>query len=437
MNPKERKLKLKKKRRTYDSLKSLFSSFAVTVCAVVIAVAVIPSSPKAEILGLSIFENQIVYQVEITDEDNALRLDTLKIVLENQMESYEYPLSLGINVGIFEDLSPGTPYKLSVVGSKGFGEERLTTKKVTTENNPGGAIVSYEIIDQSEFDFTYEARIVVNGLNEQFKEVNLYVGYAFPDEPIDQYKIISINGNDQLVTLDQIPNYHTIVNLYLEAITQDDEIIILDELQFYTPFDILTSIYLESVTKSSMSFQIYPDSYLNDVTYSCAIYLDDRLIQSKDIVLDENYMHYDGININFSNLRIDTSYQVKLTAQYHNPQTLRYEKKVLYDETISTLGTYTITYDIVETANTFEVTIDVSDPHHYFQVPYYTVYDVSGEFPIYIDGMNMGFTPLDTHKYVTFIISKPVLASYELIIGIKSQSEFTINHIIFQEIMNN
>lgn len=129
MNPKERKLKLKKKRRTYDSLKSLFSSFAVTVCAVVIALAVIPSSPKAEILGLSIFENQIVYQVEITDEDNALRLDTLKIVLENQMESYEYPLSLGINVGIFEDLSPGTPYKLSVVGSKGFGEERLTTKK--------------------------------------------------------------------------------------------------------------------------------------------------------------------------------------------------------------------------------------------------------------------------------------------------------------------
>ncbi|TNF08038.1 MAG: hypothetical protein EP317_03790 [Bacillota bacterium] len=436
MNPIERRVKLKKKRRNYDSLKNLFSSFAVTACAVVIAATMIPRSPKASFEGLTVFENQVVYQVDITDEDHALRLESLKIVLENQFESYEYPLQLGKNVGVFEDLNPATSYKITVLGSKGFGEEKLASKKLTTQAEPGGAIVSYEMIDRTEYDFTYQTRIIINGFGDVFQEVNLYVGYAFPDEPFDQYKVINIDSSDQLVILDQIPNYHTRVDLYLEAITNDLETIILDRLTFDTPFEISSSIYLESITKSSINYTFYPDSYLSDIKYTSAIYQDDRLIQSKEIKIDSNHMHYDGIEVSFSNLRMNTLYDVKITASYQNPQTLRNEKITFYEEAIRTLDNYTITYDIFETDDFYEITIDVYDPHHYFQIPYYTVYDVSTEFPMYIEGDELGFTPIDTHKYVTFTIYKPLIRPYSIEFGIKNQNEFTINHLIYKEIIN-
>ena len=96
--------KQNEKNSRLEIIKSWMSSFVVTVVVVVVAVVVIPKSPEASIDNLTVFSNEVAYQVSITDQDEAITKDTLKIVLENQMEYYESRLSLGLNSGIFEGL---------------------------------------------------------------------------------------------------------------------------------------------------------------------------------------------------------------------------------------------------------------------------------------------------------------------------------------------
>jgi hypothetical protein len=428
---------MKKKRRTYDSIKNLFSSFAVTVGAVIIAVTVIPKSPKATIENLNIFENQVVYQVEVTDEDHALDLKSLKIVLDNQFETYEYPLNLGKNVGLFEDLNPGTTYQLSVFGSKGFGSERLAAKKITTQQSPGGAIVSYDIVDSTEYDYTYQVRVITHGLFDTFEEVTLYYAYAFPDEPMENYKSVEILSPDQMIILEQIPNAHTTVDLYLEATTYEFDTVILDQLNFLVPFDIEAYIYLSSYTKSSITYSFYPDNYVDDASYMAYIYKDGALIESFKVQMDDEEMHYSGTTIKFTKLKANTLYHIHIKATYQNPITLRRESKIIYDEEMRTLGDYNITFDITEFEAFYEFRVEVFDPNHLFQVPYYTIYDESSDFPIYIAGMDMQFTPLNDTKYVIFTIDKSVLQTYQLKIGIRNQNDQTINHIIYYDMLNN
>ena len=73
-----------KKKSRLEILKSWMTSFVITASAVIVAVVVIPASPKAEIKNIQVFQDQIVYQVEITDDDNAIRTGTLEVILENQ-----------------------------------------------------------------------------------------------------------------------------------------------------------------------------------------------------------------------------------------------------------------------------------------------------------------------------------------------------------------
>jgi hypothetical protein len=131
--PRRQKNKNERFRRQYEIIKTWMSSFAVTAVAAVAAVTLIPSSPKATIIKAEALNNEIIYQVSVTDQDQALELETLFVVLENQMEYYEVPISLGESAGYFAELNPNTEYRLSVYGSKGFGQERLDSVVLTTE----------------------------------------------------------------------------------------------------------------------------------------------------------------------------------------------------------------------------------------------------------------------------------------------------------------
>lgn len=433
MNPKERKNKMKNKRKMYDSLKNLFSSLAITVGAVVIAATYIPKSPKASILDLTVFEHEVIYQVQVTDEDEALLKNSLKIVLDNQFETYTYTLELGVNSGIFENLTPNTTYQLSIYASKGFGDERLTSQKLKTNPSPGGAIVSYQMIEETEFDYTYDIRVLIPSIFEDYTSVRLYYGYKYLDEELEFYDYVDITSYNQIVTLSQISNYATHVYLYLEGVKENQEIIILDELSFPLPLYIEPYIYLESLTKSKIAYSFYASDGLGDITYQAYLYKDDRLIKKIDIKSDGNSPHTEGTLLVFDQLSSNTSYDIKISAHYQDPYTLRFEKIIVYEEKVKTLGDYQIDSQVIEYDEYFEVTILVSDPHHYFQIPYYILYDTSIEFPVYLESENYSFTPGDPYKSVTFIIYKPLVESYELIIGIRHQNDFYINHVIHKK----
>ena len=131
---------------------------------------------------VKIFETDVVYQVLVTDEDEALDLSSLKIVLDGQLEDYTYPLSLGLNVGVFEDLRPNTGYQLQVYGNKGYGDEKLAAMRVETNDSSNGAIISYELIDALDFYLNYEVDILYSDPNGLYQEINLYYTYLYPNE---------------------------------------------------------------------------------------------------------------------------------------------------------------------------------------------------------------------------------------------------------------
>lgn len=436
MANKDKYRKQKKDKKRYEVLRSFMSSFTLTAIVVVAVAMSIPKSPVAIIQNVNIFENEIVYQVLVTDEDQALDLSSLKIVLNGQLGDYTYPLTLGLNVGVFEGLRPNTSYKLEVYGSKGFGAEKLASMRVETKASSNGAIASYELVDRLDFYLNYEVNIIYSDVKNQYTEVNLYYTYLYPDEVPDFYDVIPIISSNQKIELNDVPNEHTSVHLYLEATLIEGGKVILDELTFHIPFELSTYLYLEQVSSSNLKFQFYEDYYFaENIEYKARIYYRHMFIGEAAMMSDDTDMYHGGTMFNFLGLKKDTTYKVELSATYIDPYTLRRETVILHEEEYTTLGNYDIEYEMTEYDQYFEVYIYLNDPNHYFQVPYYFIYEMVDGMRIYYESLESGFTPDATGKYVTLIVYKPDLENYQLIIGVKNQMDQTINDIIIDQII--
>lgn len=438
MANKEKIKKQQKDKSKLEALRSLMSSFTLTVGAILVASVIIPKSPVASIESVRVFQTEIVYQVEVTDEDHALDLSTLKVVLDGQLEDYSYPLDLGMNVGVFDNLRPNTSYQLSIYGSKGFGQERLASMRVVTKANSGGAIISYELIDTIDYFLSYQVNVLLNDDEGLYSEVNLYYAYKYPDEEINFYEVIPIIDSNQIIELFDVPNEHTEVHLYLEATLQLGGTLILDELTFNVPFNLQTSFYLNQLTSSSLQYQFYKDYYYTDnVTYQAKLYFGHMLVKEQSLDDTSLDSHYHGSMIDFKGLKKNTDYKVIITSTYVNPYTKRTETKILHEEEIKTLGDYTVDYEITHYENYSEVYIFVNDPNHYFQIPYYSIYQIDDGQSFYLDGQSFSFTPDGNGKYVSFIIDHPGITPYQLIIGIRNQNDYTINQIIIDQLIEN
>jgi hypothetical protein len=387
---------------------------------------------------VSVFQHEIVYQVEVTDEDHALDLSTLRIVLDGQLENYSYKLELGMNVGVFRDLRPNTGYHLHVYGSKGFGEERLASMRVVTKASSGGAIISYELIETIDFFLNYQINVLLHDDEGIYSAVNLYYAYLYPEEVVDTYLMIPIVESNQTIELNDVPNEHTEIHLYLEATLLEGGTMILDELRFHVPFNLQTSLYVNRITSSSLHYQFYKDYYYVDgVTYQAKLYFGQMIEKEFTISNDEMNSHYHGSLLDFTGLKKDTDYRVVISSSYMNPYTKRTETSILHEENIKTLGNYTIEYEITHFETYSEVYIYVVDPNHYFQVPYFTIFEIDDGMTFYLDGASFSFTPDGIGKYASFTLNTPLVTHYQLLIGVRNQTDFSINHIILDQLIEN
>lgn len=428
-----------KKRSRLEIVKSWMTSFVITSSAIIIAVVTIPSSPKAEFNQVQVFNNQIVYQVEVTDADNAIDLETLEIVLENQFEHYAYPLELGINVGEFSNLNDGTTYQLSVMGSKGFGQERLASKQVVTEPNSGGAIISYQALEtQDPFVHEYELETIINDELDEYTSVELFYGVIGIDEtePFEYYSTSVTDGISTHI-LDNIFTMNGRVYVYLEATLNSNETVVLDELYINIPISFEAYYYIQQITDTTIVLSMYPDfSLLEDITYEFILTKDGYPVATKTAnkdSIDEESMHH-GIEITFDRLWKNTLYQVELKVTYTNPYTLATETKTYDSQEIRTLSAYSYEIDVVDYDFYYEVTISVTDPNHNFQIPYYYIYEIQDGFDWFVSGESFGFTPMDGYKTVTFTIDKTATIPYRIDIGLRNE-EFTYYYEIIYVIM--
>jgi hypothetical protein len=74
-----------KKKSKFETFKTMIMSFTATVAAVVAVVVLVPTSPVAKIESVKAFSTDIVYQVNVTDQDGAITNDTLKVVFRKSV----------------------------------------------------------------------------------------------------------------------------------------------------------------------------------------------------------------------------------------------------------------------------------------------------------------------------------------------------------------
>lgn len=424
----------KNNKKRLEILKSWMSSFVVTVAIVVVAVVYIPRSPKAEIISTQAFEQEIVYQVEVTDEDHALDLNTLKVVLSSALETYEVPITLGLNVGLFEGLTPNTYYEMKVYGSKGFGLENLASQSIRTSESPGGAIIGYTSVSSTQFDIDYLVDVLISDPESIYSSYVLYYGYAYsPDEEII-YTMEPITQMRSSILISGISAFNARVSLLLKGVTSTSEEVTLDEVTYYVPFKLESSVYIDRIDMNDIIYFLYPDSSSNtNVIYTFDVYHGIQKVKTIEVTPSQTLTHYGSEEVLLSGLKTKTLYRIEVTASYINPYTLRSESVIIHEEEATTLPTFTATIDITEFETYYEVEIFVTDPNHLFQIPYYTLFELSGDQTIYLNGEDFGFTPEAVGKRSIFTINKPLQVDYQLIIGIRNTQNYTIRHILYDE----
>ncbi len=427
MSRKHRKNKTEEMNRRYEAIKSLMSTFAMSAVAVVAVVTLVPASPKAEITKAIALSDQIAYQVNVTDADQALYLDSLFVVLENQLEYYEQPISLGETSGYFNDLKPNTDYYLRVYGNKGFGQERLDSLSITTEETEGVFILSVDP-EVGEFDTTYLVNLYINDVQQTYTSIDLYYGYAFePDVPFD-YTQINLTPNMNQIVISDVYTEEPF-HIYIEGTTQDGSEI-LDEIWVTPPYNFYGEAYVDSIHNNYIKFSTYYDQSLDhDIDFKANIFINDRLLRTEEIETMPGDFHGEFFSI--EDLLENTNYRIEIYAIYTNPQTLRLEESLIFDQEVSTLGDYAYTYNIEHFDTYDEITINLSDPNDYYQYAYYTLFDISGEFNQEINYETYYFQNINGQKRVSFVINIPTDYTYLINIGISSDQDFQINELIY------
>ena len=413
-------------KRRYDAVKNLMSTFAMSTVAVVAAVTLIAASPKALIMKAVAMSEEVAYQVNVTDEDNALDLDTLVIVLENQLEYYEHPLSLGENSGFFENLNYNTEYRLSVYGSKGFGQERLDTVVITTRAKIGGTILSVTK-DGEDFHSEYVVDVSIHDPDDKYSSITLYYGYShYPDEEII-YSSISVNNDRESII---IPDLFTEerFHIYLEGVTTDSTEL-LDDIWVTPPYQFYGSIHIKEYGFDSFTFHTYEDETVEEVEYHIKVLKAEEIIINEKATLIES--SNEGYDFKIDGLQENTTYFIEITARYKNPQTLVMEEMVIYYNELTTLNHFSYTYNIDYQDDYIEVTVTLNDPGDHFQYVYYDIYEIIDGHGTYNTSSVYYFTTVDDTKSVVFMISYPTFNNYEIDIGMRNQTDYFIQvHIV-------
>lgn len=408
-------------KRRYEAIKSLMSTFAMSTVAVVAVVTFIPASPKAEILRSVELVDEIAYQVNVTDADNALDLSTLFVVLENQSEYYEQSIGLGENSGFFDGLLSDTNYKLSIYGSKGFGQERLATMTVTTKEKPGGVIYSVEPY-MTEFSRGYFVNFKLSDPLLEYSSFNLVYGYSTEFDAELTYYSIPITLTDNRIELIDIFT-HEPIHIYLEGV-KGIQTEVIDEIWVTPPFVLHASVYPDSFSNSSIGFYMYGDEAVEHITFTMKVYKEEQLIRTASMDLQSH--GHESSSLLIDKLAQNTTYSFICEAEFKNPITLRTETRIVYEQQLTTLDDYDIDYRITKVEGFYDVNIVMNDPNDYFQTAYFETYQLGEEYPIYLDGWSYPFIIDGNKKTVTFQIPIPEVNNYEINIGIQSDYDYMI-----------
>jgi len=312
----------------------MLSSFTVT--AVVATTALfLPAPPTAEFLALSTLGNAIYYETLVRDGESAIVDDSLKILLENALDSREASLDSGRDFGLFEDLTAGHEYTVSIVSNQGFGETTLAEQTIRVEDSPGGMIIGEElltVIDPAVFEQTlsYHVFTFVHDPEGIYTQIRVMYGVSYsqgeagvPQEP-QSWEPATPGTTPGHYLLDGIFNYNLRVFVRLVADTATETDLLLDTYEFSTPLRFLTSLYVAEAHQDQLIFHFYPDfQTVEDAIFTLDLKRGDRVVDSRTITespeIPPAQSMEEAVVLVFGGLGDRTEYAAVLRVEYLDP----------------------------------------------------------------------------------------------------------------------
>lgn len=393
-------------------LSKLISSFTVTTVVAVAAVVVVTNSPKptADFLSLSAVGNTIVYRVQVLDPELAISNDSLKMYVESPYEQYVTPISVGTTYGTHEMAHANSEYTFYVKASLGYGEETLAKSTVKSSNALSAAVVNFVIDPELDLQthpetLRYLVTTAYSDPLETLSGIYLEYGYYYTyasessqsqpmnaqnDAVPDNFTDIPLSSPNQETWIEGIPNYNYTVVLRIVADLNDASRVVLDELEFNTPFTIDAYAYISDIGYDYVDFVMYQQANFGfDITFSLSLYKDDVLLETDEFVNDSSSsgigdMISSMLKASFANLAASTNYSAELSVKYVDPYT--FESRNFVAETIPfmTLPTYQYFVTAVDNISSIDVTITVNDPNNVLQSLYYEVLATIGGVEQYL-----------------------------------------------------
>ncbi|MGB4310569.1 MAG: hypothetical protein WBJ28_01935 [Bacilli bacterium] len=99
-------------------------SFTVTTSVAVTAVVVASTAePEVSFTSVEVLGNTVYYETLVNDPDLTLESESLVLDVKSGLETFSFPLSLGITTGNFNIRYFNMEYELAIKGSQGYGKK--------------------------------------------------------------------------------------------------------------------------------------------------------------------------------------------------------------------------------------------------------------------------------------------------------------------------
>ena len=300
---------------------------------------VVPANLTAVFDNIKIFSTEIVYQLNVTDIDNIIGINELKLVLDDGFNQTEQFIELGDNFGSFATLTPNTSYTLNLIYDLGYGQEIILSEAIFTTNELVATISGLELSPFSQGSMMIYNATISYGNTLGYSGWQVRYAVVVPGFEQDAYyESFMLQGEQTAAEIAFYDNfgeeYHIILEAYL-----DGNLVVVDETRVDLPFMIYASMYVSFFTdiEALLSFYVESPSGIT-VDYSLEVLRFDILEQ--DLTLDIQAILDNQGDYSVYNLTPDSDYSFVFKASFVNPDTGRLEEVIIYEEFIHTYAIY-------------------------------------------------------------------------------------------------
>lgn len=331
-------------------VKKVLSNFIGVSVGAVVVVTTFISNVTAEFLQVDVFQDSIIYTVEVIEEvegdvqegDEVISFP-LRLLVTSQFGDEVIPLEYGVTTGSLNNLKQNSNYTLKVQIEKDVGWVTVTSETVSLETNLAASV----------YDFTNTSNMLTNTFDAVFNIFYQRAGAITDDDwAIVSYgdieERVELVEGEQVISLEDLP--HINEDIVIEIYTSIDGVVELVNSKRYQPSDRLYASF-ELVSEDPLNYTIEHDldfDSFEDLIYQTLIYNNGELISEITMMGDHTPITFEDY---------DQSYRVDVIVSYTKDENHVTQILQSYDITTEALPYHVLTYKILDEETEFTLTV--------------------------------------------------------------------------------